>query len=335
MFARGLLSARRALARLRRARLVALGGAAMGTTWSVRVAARGTLDEASLRAAIEAELASVVAQMSPWEAASDLSRYNRAEAGARCVLPPGFQEVLACALAMARESDGAFDPTVGPLVDLWGFGPHGTRREPPPADDIASARARCGWWRLDLDATASVLCQPGGLALDLCSIAKGYAVDEIARCLERHGCADYLVEVGGELRARGRRPDGLHWRVALEEPASDASPAIVALDDGAIATSGDYYRYFDEGERRYSHTIDPRNGEPVAHGLACVSVAHSRAMSADAYATALTVLGAETGYTFAVERGIAARFVTRTRHGYERIQTPAMAALMQGMILQE
>ena len=322
-------TARRWLARLRRARLVALGGETMGTTWSVKIATRQELPEGALRSAIDAVLAGVIGEMSTWRDDSDLVRYNRAPVGNRQVVPAGFADVLACALDVARDSGGAYDPTVGPLVDLWGFGPDGTRREPPDAASLAAARAHCGWQRIAFDRESRTLTQPGDLALDFSAIAKGYAVDAVARRLDDLAETDYLVEIGGELRARGHRPDGRPWRVALERPEGGAADTVVVLSGRAIATSGDYYRYFEHGARRYSHTIDPRSGEPITHDLASVTVVHAQAMHADAYATALTVLGADAGLAFARERGIAARFVTRTRQGFARAASPAFTAILQ------
>lgn len=318
-------SARRWLAR-RRARLAAFGGETMGTTWSVKMATTQEANEA--RPAIDAALAGVIGQMSTWQADADLARYNRAPAGSRHVVPEGFAQVLACALDVARDSGGAYDPTVGPLVNLWGFGPDGARTEPPDAAALAAARTRCGWRLVAFDRDTRTLDQPGGLSLDFSAIAKGYAVDAVARALDRLGASDYLVEIGGELRARGRRPDGHRWRVALERP-DGAAGDVIALDDRAIATSGDYHRYYERGVRRYSHTIDPRTGEPVADAPASVSVVHAQAMVADAYATALTVLGVDAGLAFARERGIAARFVTRSPHGFESADTPAFTAILQ------
>lgn len=318
--------ARRWFAR-RRARLAAYGGQTMGTTWSVKIATMQEVSDAP-KAAIEAALADVIGQMSTWHADADLARYNRAPPGSRHIVPHGFAEVLACALDVARDSGGAYDPTVGPLVNLWGFGPDGARNEPPDAATLAATRARCGWRRVAFDRDTRTLDQPGGLALDFSAIAKGYAVDEVARALDRLGADDYLVEIGGELRARGRRPDGHAWRVSLERP-DGVADAVVALGGRAIATSGDYHRYYERGARRYSHTLDPRTGEPVAHAPASVSVVHAQAMHADAYATALTVLGADAGLAFARERGIAARIVTRTSRGFERADTPAFTAILQ------
>ncbi len=304
-----------------------LSGATMGTTWSVKlIAAVSALP--ALERGIQARLDQVVAQMSTWERGSDISRYNRAGAGSRHTLPAEFAEVLDAALTLAADSDGAYDPTIGPLVDLWGFGPAGACAQTPTADALADARVRVGWRRLGYDAATRALTQPGGACLDLSSIAKGYGVDRVADWLLAQGVEHCLVEVGGELRGHGRRPDGSAWRVAVERPGSDgdAATAVIALDGDAIATSGDYRRYFDADGRRYAHTLDPRSGAPIDGELASVTVLHAQCMQADGLATALSVLGAREGLAYANRRGLAALFVVREGEGFVARGTPAFVA---------
>jgi thiamine biosynthesis lipoprotein len=302
-----------------------LSGSSMGTTWTVTAVTDADADTAGLREGIEAELDKVVAQMSTWEPGSDISRFNRASAGAVQVLPDGFFQVLDAALRLAKGTGGAFDPTVGPLVNLWGFGPNGSRDAPPGPDAIAAVRVRTGWHRLSLDRAARTAVQPGGLQVDLSSIAKGFAVDQVAAYLVDSGIRAFLVEVGGELHAQGRKPDGAPWRIAIESTQPDdadsataetvpAAQIVVALDDLSVATSGDYRHYFERDGRRYSHTIDPRTGYPVAHGLASVTVLHEDCMQADALATAMTVLGPDDGYAYALRHGVAALFVLHEGH---------------------
>ena len=183
-----------------------LGGTTMGTTWSVSLVAPRQRDLHPLHAGIQARLDEVVAQMSTWEPGSDLSRYNRANAGQWCVLPAETRQVLACAQAIAAASDGAFDPTVGPLVALWGFGAHAGERRQPNDATLQATRDRCGWQHLQWQDDA--LLQPGGLELDLSAIAKGFGVDHVAAWLRDQGIAAALIEVGGELAGYGRKPDG-------------------------------------------------------------------------------------------------------------------------------
>ncbi|MGJ7484208.1 FAD:protein FMN transferase [Variovorax sp. LT2P21] len=309
-------------------RLQSLAGRTMGTTWSLRFDNPSMQPPDAVRAAVTDALDRVVAQMSTWEPASDISRYNAAEAGTRHALAPAFADVLACALHWAEASGGAVDPTVGPLVALWGFGAQagtGPDHRPPSPKALDAARARTGWQRLAFDAADRHLTQPGGLHLDLSGIAKGFAVDHVADALIAAGLQDFLVEVGGELRGVGRRPDGQAWRVRVDTPIDTLPP--VALTDLAIATSGDHWHAHEHAGRRWSHTIDPRSGEPSSHTLASVTVLHPSCMHADALATALTVLGPIDGAEFAAHHAVAALFVSRDGDaGHRAIATPAWTA---------
>ncbi|MEN4921862.1 FAD:protein FMN transferase, partial [Achromobacter spanius] len=301
----------------------------MGTTWSARMALPAGLADASARQAIQAALDQVVAQMSTWEADSDITRYNRAGPGWQDI-PAEFFHVLRHALMLADDSGGAYDPTVGPLVNAWGFGPHQRAFEPPSPAAVEAARSRCGWRRVALDEARLAAYQPGGAYLDLSSIAKGYGVDRAAQALDALGVANYLVEVGGELRARGKRPDGHAWRVAIEVPdASDDHALALPLNDCSIATSGDYRRHAGTGDARYAHTIDPRPGHPVRNPVASVTVVHAGCMQADALATALTVLGEADGLAYARRHELAALFILRERDAWRVAATPAFQALAQ------
>ena len=288
-----------------------LHGDTMGTRWRVCVAADARLALPPLHDAVQATLDRIVAQMSTWEAASDISRYNRAAAGSWQALPQPFGAVLRCALDVAQASNGAYDPTVGPLVDLWGFGAGG--RDPRVADaaEVAAASARIGWQRIALRDDPPAVLQPGGAALDLSAIAKGYGVDAVVACLREHGIADALVDIGGELFGYGRKPDGTPWRVLVEAApdADDATPCVLALEDFAVATSGVHWHHFEHDGRTYAHTLDPRTGAPVERAPAAVTVIADDAMRADAWATALTVMGFDEGFAFARTNGLAARFV--------------------------
>lgn len=279
----------------------------MGTTWTVRLDNPSMIPLEAVSAAIGAELDRVVAQMSNWEPGSSLSRFNEAVAGSRHVLEPEFAEVLACALDWAARSGGAVDPTVGPLVALWGFGSHARPLSAlPSAAELAEARARVGWERLHFDRATRTLAQPGGVWLDFSGIAKGFAVDQVASALRALGLSDFLVEIGGELRGVGHRPGGLPWQVAVE-----AGPRTVrvALSGLSIATSGNRWHVREQDGQRWSHTIDPRSGEPARHALSSVTVLHPECMHADALSTILTVLGPEDGFAFAQRHAVAALFV--------------------------
>ncbi|WP_305804392.1 FAD:protein FMN transferase [Stenotrophomonas sp. YIM B06876] len=308
--------------------IAALGGHTMGTRWSVKLVAPRSRDLHPLHAGIQAELDRVVAQMSTWETDSDISRYNRAAAGSWHRLPDDFWHVLSTAYEIAQRSDGAFDPSIGPLVALWGFGAQAGAQRVPDAAQRAEIASRCGWQKLQLDAQAQAALQPGALQLDLSAIAKGYGVDLVSRWLRRNGVEAALVEVGGELRGYGRKPDGQPWRVLVESaPEEDAGadypPRVLALDDLAIATSGDRWHHFERDGVSYSHTLDPRTQAPVTRAAAAVTVIDREAMRADAWATALTVMGAAQGLEFASHHGLAARFVARGQNGLEETMTPA------------
>ncbi|MEO8365533.1 MAG: FAD:protein FMN transferase [Pseudoxanthomonas sp.] len=303
----------------------------MGTSWCVKLVAPPRADLHALHATIQGRLDVVVAQMSSWETDSDLSRFNRAAAGTWHALPDEFLEVLSCALEIARESDGAYDPTVGALVEAWGFGAARQAYRIPADAMVSAARADAGWRRLSLRREAPSALQPGRIQLDLSAIAKGYGVDLVARHLRDIGISAALVEVGGEIYGYGCKPDGTAWKVLVEgSPDADAVdadvPCVLALDGIAVATSGDHWHAFEQQGTRYSHTLDPRTGKPVENAPASVTVIANNAMQADAWATALTVMGVDAGYEFAQLRNLAVRFVSRTGNRLDARITRAFQA---------
>ncbi|MCD7099352.1 FAD:protein FMN transferase [Stenotrophomonas sp. MMGLT7] len=313
--------------------IATLGGQTMGTTWSAKLVAGRNRDLHALHAGIQARLDTVVAQMSTWEPQSDISRYNRA-AGGWQRLPPEFFNVLQAAQAIARSSGGAFDPTVGPMVELWGFGAGAHPQRVPAAAEIAAVAARVGWQRLELRPDGHEALQPGGLQLDLSAIAKGFGVDLATAWLRQAGIDAALVEVGGELAGYGRKPDGAPWQVLVEsapeeDDAAGLPPRVLALDGMAVATSGDRWHRFDAGGQRYSHTFDARLGRPVVSAAAAVTVVAEDAMHADGWATALTVMGAQAGLELAEREGLAARFLVRDGNGLRETFSGAFAARME------
>lgn len=295
-------------------------GQALGTSWQVRFAYGGEIASDRLREAIRLRLARIVAEMSQWEPTSLLSKFNHATAGTWLSLPSDFASVIAAALDIAERSDGAFDPTHGKTASLLGFGAEAITG-PPTSCELDGARSAAGWHRLAFDRDAARLRQPGGLWLDFSGIAKGYAVDAIADLLAANGIEDALVEIGGELVGRGLRPDGQPWWVDLEAPPGAVLPPLrLGLHEQAVATSGDYVRG--------AHTIDPRTGRPLDGRVASVSVIHRSAMLADAWATALTVLGPEAGEELAVREGFATRILERREGKVVETLSPALVALI-------
>jgi len=306
-------------------------GETMGTFWSVRAVLSANESPALLSDGIQGVLDLVDGQMSTYKPASALSRFNDASAGTWRVLPVECFEVVRHALQVAQESGGAYDPTVGPLVSLWGFGPGETRRAPPSDTSIVALREHIGWWRIKLDAATHSVYQPGGVHLDLSSIAKGYSVDLVGRYLDDAGIEAWLVEVGGEMKGKGHKPDGSPWRIGIERPGAavgavqyvDQLSQVVCLTGRAIATSGDYRRSFEAGGVSYSHHIDPRTGRPVPHAVASVSVLSDQAMKADPLGTLMTVLGPDNGLAYARERGLAVMFIVHGKAGLEERLSPA------------
>jgi len=308
-----------------------LRGATMGTGYTVRVTALPpALNQADLQALVELELQRVNAAMSTYDPLAEISRFNQHQGDDWFAVSPDLAQLVQRAQDIGVQTGGAFDITVGPLVDAWGFGTAGPRDSPPSAAELAAARAKVGMDRLSqrVDPPALRKATPT-LRIDLSAIAKGYGVDRVAAALEAAGIDNYLVEIGGELRTRGRRHDGAMWRVGIEQPAPDGRRVQLALPmhrDGAVATSGDYRNFFETDGQRYAHIIDPRTGEPVNHELASVTVIADNCAMADGWATALSVLGPGEGYQLAENAGLAALFIERRDEAFEERRTSAFDA---------
>lgn len=306
--------------------LTELSGPTMGTTYRIKITDRpADLDMDALAADVARLLATVNRQMSTFRPNSELSRFNGEAADAWTAVSQATAKVTRQALRLAALTGGAFDPTIGPAVDLWGFGAGGDDPRVPTPGWLQEVRAGIGYERVQATATPPRLMKrAANVRLDLCGIAKGFAVDKIAEYLERLGIGHYLVEIGGELRGRGWNPRGGAWRVGIERPPGGARQMIrpgsarrvVRLDGRGLATSGDYRIFFEEKGRRYSHILDPRTGRPVDHGLASVSVIAPTTMEADGLSTALMVLGPDDGLKFAERQGIAAFFIAKREQGF-------------------
>ncbi len=307
-----------------------ISGPVFGTEYHINVVLPD--DQArleALAAGIEGELEKVDASMSTWRADSELSQLNQAEDQSDWMpLSDPLYEVLQRAEAISELTGGAFDVTIGPVVNLWGFGPQARPEQVPSDQELAEVLAVTGYDKLELREQPPAMRAEQPQYIDLSAIAKGYGVDAVARYLDSEGIKAYLVEIGGEVRVNGRKPGGDAWRLAIEEPTSDARLVnrIVALESSAMATSGDYRNYYESEGRRFSHTIDPVTGRPIEHNLASVTVIAEDCMSADALATGFNVMGYEQALALATRENIPAYFIVRTENGFETHQTPAFSS---------
>lgn len=299
----------------------------MGTSYSVK-AVRLPHEVATdrLQADVDAILRQVNDRMSTYDDDSELSRFNQSRSTDWVKVSTDLLTVVDEALRVSHLSGGAFDVTVGPLVDLWGFGPGPASGEIPTEDQIQAAATKVGYQRLHVrDSPPALRKDDPDLYVDLSAIAKGYGVDQVAAYLEGVGIQSYLVEIGGELRAKGEKGPQTPWRIGIEQPtpAERRVQEIILIRDGAVATSGDYRNFFEVGDQRFSHAIDPRTRRPVTHDLASVTVISASAMHADAMATALLVMGAEAGFQLAQRENLAAYFLVDNGEGFSERSTSA------------
>lgn len=302
-----------------------LTGAVMGTYYVVKVVDRPEeLRLKQLEEDVSRLLHDVDARMSTYRADSELSRFNAVQSTEWVPVSSDLIEVIDQALEISRNSEGAFDITVGPMVNLWGFGPEIKADQVPSEQQIQTEMARVGYRHVHIrQQPPAVRKDMETVYLDLSALAKGYAVDKVADYLERVGISNYMVEVGGELRLKGHNERGAPWKIAVEKPTPGERDIyeIVQLDNQGVATSGDYRNYFEEGGQRYSHTIDPRSGKSIDHRLASVTVVAETSMYADAMATALMVAGPDAGLKLAQEQDIAAYFIIKSGDGFTATAT--------------
>jgi thiamine biosynthesis lipoprotein len=300
-------------------------GATMGTRYSAVFYAPEGIDTAAIGANLFAAVDQVDRQMSTWDGRSDLSRVNAAPIGRWIAVPDPLVEVLATGMQLGLDSHGAFDIGMGELVNAWGFGPtprtvRGLAPAPPATGHRPAAEL------LELDRARGQLRKRGPLSLDLSGIAKGYGVDQLARCLDQWGIRRYLVGIDGEMRARGTKPAGEAWTIAVEKPVYGVREVagVMELWDTAVATSGDYRQWTEIDGQRYAHTMHPALQRPVSNRLAAVTVLASTCMLADGWATALLVLGEDDGVKLAQEWGMDALFVLRDGDRLAEIATGAL-----------
>jgi len=289
----------------------------MGSTWSARVVGPADLDAGATKSAIEAELAALDEALSNYRETAELYRFNHTPVGEWFNVSTHLANVVRFAAALNGESGGAFDMTVKPLVDLWGFGAAEPRAQQPSDAEIAAARARLGNAMVELSPDGTKIRRNADVNVDVDAVGPGYAADVVAARLSARGLPDHLVEIGGEIRVQGRRPDGTAWRVGIERPerARAGFEAVIALDAGGVSTSGDYRDYFEIDGKRYSHTLDPSTGRPVEHALTSVTVIAQDTLAADGYATAVMVMGPERGMAWADARALPVLMLVRDADG--------------------
>jgi FAD:protein FMN transferase len=299
-------------------------GPTMGTSYHVKAVA--TLSSSGVKStedAIQAVLKDLDEKLSNYRNDSELARFNQHASSEPFPLTAETAEVFHIAMQVAEESEGAFDITVSPLVSAWGFGPH-PAPAPPDAATLETVRARVGYRLLAWASPTSLIKKRPDVECDLSALGPGYGVDRITQALESRGINRYMVEIGGEVRAKGTNLQGESWRIGMERPASEGQESfqcVLGLQDQSVATSGDYRNYREVDGVRYSHHIDPVTGRPITNTLASVSVLHPQCAYADAYATALTVLGPEKGRAFAEKHHLPAYFITHEGKGFSEHYT--------------
>jgi len=313
-------------------------GRTMGTTFQVKLMIdRGRSGPSlnRLRESIRSQLEAIDRAMSPYREDSELSRFNHHHSGAPFAVTRPTAEVFEIAGIVGELTEGALDITAGALVAAWGFGPAGGAATVPDATTLRELQKRVGYRAIEVDVGAGSLRKKRpDIVCDLSAIAKGYGVDRVARLLDEYGIDDYMVEVGGEVRTRGLNDKGMPWRIAIEKPGDRVGEieTVVPLTGYALATSGDYRNFFEYQGKRFSHIIDPRSGRPIQHRLASVSVIHDQCAFADAYATALLVMGPEAGMELAEKLGLMAVFIIRdSESGYVTVATKGFSAFLEKM----
>lgn len=315
--------------RFERVEALSFTGGTMGTHYNVTVYAPAS-ERIALEVGIQRTLNRVVSSMSVYEPRSDVSRFNAGPLDEWVSVSDEVAYVVQAALDVAARSDGAFDPTILPLVNIWGFGPQARAEEVPSQEELDAAMARLGWEDIAVRDEPPALRKEADRELDLAAIAKGYGADAVAEYLLGKGHSHFLIELGGDMNIQGGKLDGSPWRIAIEEPVESRRSVYRVLEiyDAALVTSGDYRNYFERDGERFSHTIDPKTGQPVSHRLASVSVIAENAMLADAWATALMVLGPEDAQALAEQENLSVLLLERTDEGFVETLTGEFSRLM-------
>jgi thiamine biosynthesis lipoprotein len=313
---------------------IRLAGSTMGTSYHVTIVdAPYTIDQSVLEHDVAVILGAVDQKMSTYLTDSELSLFNQAAVGVNVEVSADTLIVVKQAIALAKLSGNSFNPAIAPLVDLWGFGPTAQRESIPSGTQIAQALQSIDYSQITI--TDSSLTKLAPITLDLSAIAKGFGVDKVADYLLAQGIANFLVEVGGEIRVAGHSPRRTAWRLGIESPGEDYGIAYnaISVDDAAIATSGDYRNYFEHDGKRYSHTINPVTGYPIEHTLASVTVLSDTAALADGLATAINVMGPDRGLAFSELNALAVFMIVKTKTGYNAIYSSAFEPYIQAELL--
>jgi thiamine biosynthesis lipoprotein len=301
-----------------------LQGETMGSAWTVKIAGPLPVSAAQLRQGAQAQFEAVNQALSTYRTTSALSVFNANDSGEWVAIDPELAAVMGYALSLAERSGGTYDVTVGPLVNLWGFGPDPAARRVPDAAAIAQAREHVGWRKVEVDVAHHRARKDAGVRVDLSSLGKGRGVDRVATYLDAQGLSNYLIDLSGKLRAHGRNGAGAAWRVGVEQPGADPAtgrgtrpPAIVTLQDASVASAGDYRRYFEVNGQHYSHIIDPHTGFPVTHSTVSATAVAATCMEADALATVLMVMPPELALRLANGAQLPALLIGRDGAGFD------------------
>lgn len=308
--------------------LVHLQGQTMGTTYNIKFPAMSGINSQLVKEKVDARLIAVNKLMSTYDPTSELSRFNQSRFDSAFTVSSETLKVIKEAVRLNALSEGYLDVSVGPLVNLWGFGPTLRPEFVPTQAEIDAIRPYVGLDKLIVEYDALRKLHPQ-LYIDLSTIAKGYGVDVVADLIEANGINNYLVEIGGEMRVKGEKAEGAPWIIAIEKPLSNerAIQKLIAIGNNAIATSGDYRLYFEQDGVRYSHLINPKTGHPIAHNTVAVSVIHPSSMTADGLATAFNVMDYQRAVRIAEENNLAVLIITKEGDAFHEYSSPAFNAL--------
>lgn len=310
-------------------------GATMGTTYHITVVSQSKLQNAQkLQEQVDALLEQLNQEVSTYIPDSEINRLKSLPVNQWVPVSDSLYQLTEISSEVSDWSEGAFDVTLRPLIDLWGFGPTPATDQVPDEALLQKALTSVGYQAIQLQQVPQALRRERAVDMDFSAVAKGYGVDLVAELLEQKGLNNYLVEIGGEIRLRGINPKGNRWRIAVETPQSGPGQQVykaLALTDMAMATSGDYRNYFEQNGKRYSHTLDPRTGRPITHNLASVTVLHRSAAMADALATAFNVMGVEQARLLANSKDIPALFIIKQGEGFTEISSDAFKPYLKAL----